>query len=303
MDDIKALVAAVLACCLLSYLIWINHLLSSTPEEVRRLSPHRWTRHQVKETYQRLLDDKPPTTPSTCASNYPPKLDRRYIVTGGSGLVGGYIVLQLLQRGQSPESIRIVDFQKPHRADQLTGPASSVDFIKTDISSFESTQAAFHAAWHPSVAKLPLTVFHTAAVIVPSGRSKLVSDFCDSVNVRGTEHVLSAARGAGADVFVSTSSASISIRPVEFWVPPWKWTSWPRYYWQLLDEADFFRPIRGHDEFFGNYPASKAKAERIVCAGNSTEMRTGCIRPANGVYGHPTDNTVGGPLNMQTYPS
>lgn len=212
--------------------------------------------------------------------------------------MGGYIVLQLLERGQPPESIRIVDFRTPNRADMLHGPATHIDFVQTDISSPDATDRAFNKEWHPSVAHLPLTVFHTAAVIVPSDRSKFVSGFCEAVNVRGTQNVVDAARRAGADVLVSTTSASISIRPVELWVPPWKLYSRtvPRHYWQVLDEKDFFEPLRSHGEFYANYPASKAVAERIVCAANSKGLRTGCIRPANGVYGNPTDNTVGGAL-------
>ncbi|KAJ9131737.1 NAD(P)-binding protein [Pleurostoma richardsiae] len=283
------------------YLLHINRLLSSTPVEVEKLASRRWTHQQIRQVYRRL--DEQPLDVKSCASKLPPKLERRYIVTGGSGLVGGYIVLQLVARGQAPESIRIVDFQKPHRPDMLTGPAADVGFVRADISSAASTDAAFSAPWHATVASLPLTVFHTAAVIVPSDRSKLVYGFCDSVNVRGTGHVLSAAKVAGADIFVATSSASISIRPVEFWVPPWRLGCWPRHYFQVLDEADFFKPSRRHEEFFSNYPASKAVAERKVCAENSPHFRTGCIRPANGIYGNPTDNTVGGPLNMQTYPS
>lgn len=290
-----------LLCLILLYLVNLNRLLSSTPEEVKELVGLRWTREQVKDTYERLR--RQPITPSSYASQIPPKLSRRYIVTGGSGIVGGYIVLQLLERGQPPHSIRIIDFQAPHRTDQLAHPGfAKVDFQKVDVSSFESTRAGFSAPWDPSVAGLPLTVFHTAAVIIPSARSELVNGFCEAVNVKGTENVLAAARMAGADVLVSTSSASISIRPVGFWVRLWKWNSYPENYCQVLEESDFFRPIRGHDGFYGNYPASKAKAERIVCGANSSELRTGCIRPANGVYGHPTDNTVGGPLNTQVYP-
>ncbi|KAI3391814.1 hypothetical protein diail_6776 [Diaporthe ilicicola] len=286
----------------LLYLVNLNRLLSITPDEVKKLVRERWTDQLVKQTYQRLQHS--PITTASYESQLPPKLERRYIVTGGSGLVGGYIVLQLLERGQPANTIRIVDFQQPHRRDQLDHPLfGKVDFQKTDISSVESTNAAFNKAWDPSVAKLPLTVFHTAAVIIPSARSQLVNGFCEAVNVGGTENVLAAARRAGADVLVSTSSASISIRPVELWVKPWKWNSPPRDYWQVLEESDFFRPIRRHDEFYGNYPASKARAERIVCGANSSELRTGCIRPANGVYGHPTDNTVGGPLNSQTTPT
>lgn len=295
-----AAVVALLAWLLL-YLLNLNRLLSTTPEGFRKMIPQRWTRQQIKDTFDDLL--KEPITTASYASQLPPKLDRRYIVTGGSGLVGGYIILQLLERGQPPNTIRIVDFQVPHRSDMLRGAAKLVDFRKTDIASVESTEAAFSAAWDdPAIAQLPLTVFHTAAVIIPSARCELVNGFCESVNVRGTENVLAAARRAGADVFVSTSSASIAIRPVEFWGRPWSWSEFPRYYSQILDECDFFQPLRSHQEFFGNYPASKAKAERIVCAANDMQMRTGCIRPANGVYGHPSDNLLGAPLNMQTYP-
>lgn len=185
----------------------------------------------------------------------------------------------------------------------LDGPGSKVDFVRTDIASSELVDRAFSKAWDPSVAHLPLTVFHTAAVIVPSDRSKLVYGFCDAVNVRGTQHVVDAAKRAGADILVSTTSGSISIRPVGYWVPPWKmWSSWPPHFSQVLDEADFFKPLRPHDQFYANYGASKARAERIVCEANAADFRTGSIRPANGVYGDPTDNTVGGSLAHRIFP-
>lgn len=222
--------------------------------------------------------------------------------------MGGYIVLQLLERGQSPESIRVVDFRSPSRDDMSHGPVSEVEFVKTDISSAESTEMAFSKPWDPKISKLPLTVFHTAAVIVPSDRTKLEYGFCEAVNVLGTQHVVDAAKRAGADILVSTTSASISIRPVGFWVAPWNLFSnsasrWPQNYCQVLDEKDFWLPLRKHEEYYANYPASKAAAERIVCRANSASFRTGSIRPANGVYGNPTDNTVGGPLNMGTCPT
>lgn len=305
------------------YLINLNRLMTKVPQEIARLIPKRWTRQQIKDTYKGLCRN--PISTASYTTQLPPKLNRRYIVTGGSGLVGGHIVLQLLERGQPPESIRIVDFQAPHRSDMLHGPAAKVDFRKTDIASVDSTEAAFMAPWgdaannndtssssSSSLAHLPLTVFHTAAVIIPSARSELVNGFCESVNVQGTRNVLAAAARAGADVFVSTSSASIAIRPVRFWdhwpwtpgLGWWRWlTTFPTNYWQVLDEGDFFRPLQSHEAFFGNYPASKAKAERIVCAANRKEFRTGCIRPGNGVYGHPTDNLLGTPLSLKVCPT
>ena len=186
----------------------------------------------------------------------------------------------------------------------LHGPATLVDYVHADISSATSTSAAFLKPWHPSVAERPLTVFHTAAVIIPADRFQLENAFCDAVNVQGTLHVLDAARRCGADILLSTTSGSIAIRPVRPWIAPWRlWSGWPENYWQVLDDRDFFQPLRKHRDFYANYPAAKASAERTVCDANSLSMRTGSIRPANGVYGNPTDNTVGGPLRSTVYPT
>jgi nucleoside-diphosphate-sugar epimerase len=210
-------------------------------------------------------------------------------------------VIQLLARGTPPVNIRIIDIRKPERNDMATGAASEVDFIQTDIRSAAAVTAAFDKPWDSSVSHLPLTVFHTAAVILASDRSRYLYAFPFAVNVEGTKNVLAAAKTAGADIFSSTSSGSISIRPVNPWVSIW--AEEPKHFWQILDERDFYRPLGSHRDFFGNYPASKATAERIVCAANCDEFRTGCIRPANGVYGNPTDNTVGGPLSSSIFPT
>lgn len=180
------------------------------------------------------------------------------------------------------------------------GLATQVDFIQTDVISAAAVNSAFRKAWADSVQHLPLTVFHTAAVILASDRSSYLYDFPKAVNVRGTENVLAAAKKAGADVFSSTSSGSISIRPVEPFILG---AGEPGNFWQVLDERDFAKSIRPREEFFGNYPISKAIAERTVCAANCETFRTGSIRPVNGVYGNPTDNTVGHPLSKTVFPT
>jgi len=62
------------------YLIHLNTKMSGTPEEALKISPHRWTTDEIRETYERIaekpIDSKP---------HLPPKLGRRYIVTGSSG--------------------------------------------------------------------------------------------------------------------------------------------------------------------------------------------------------------------------
>lgn len=183
----------------------------------------------------------------------------------------------------------------------LNNEVAEIDFLPTDIRSRAAVDAAFNRPWPKSAAKLPLTVFHTAAVILASDRSKYLYSFPHDVNVKGTENILAAAKAAGADIFSSTSSASINIRSVNPWIS--FWAKEPDNYWQVLDEKDFWQPLKARDEYFGNYPASKAAAERLVCASNSNDFRTGCIRPANGVYGNPTDNTMGGPLSKSVFPT
>lgn len=165
------------------------------------------------------------------------------------GLVGGDIVLQLLQRGESPESIRVVDFVPLSRRDMVDAAAGS-DFVQADISSRASVEAAFSKPWPASVAKKPLTVFHTAAAVRPQERSLLLYHRLSAVNRDGAVNVLEAARAAGADIFIATSSASVSIVPPKFWI--WPWQSSPTDYFQVANEKDFDSPLRPHDQFFSN---------------------------------------------------
>lgn len=182
-------------------------------------------------------------------------------------MVGGDIVLQLLQRGQSPETIRIVDFQSLTRRDMLE-KAATCDYVKADMTSPASVEAAFAKPWPASAAKKPLTVFHTAAMINPSDRSERLYWRIRRVNVDGTVNVIEAAKNAGADIFVATSSASISFLPAELWV--WPWQSIPKNYVHIASEADFDAPIRPHHLFFSNCkfddPVDKAREERAdIC--------------------------------------
>jgi len=163
------------------------------------------------------------------------------------GLVGGDIVLALLARGQPAESIRIVDFAPPQRPDMA---ATGCDYVKADISDRSSVEAAFAKPWPTSVATLPLTVFHTAAVIRPQERSILFYERCSRVNRDGAKNVMEVAQQAGADIFVATSSASVALVPPKFWV--WPWEKGPKDYFQVIDERDWGKPLREHGRFFGN---------------------------------------------------
>lgn len=62
------------------YLVHLNAKLSGTPEEALKISPHRWTTDEIRETYKRIAEK-----PIDSRPYLPPKLGRRYIVTGSSG--------------------------------------------------------------------------------------------------------------------------------------------------------------------------------------------------------------------------
>lgn len=104
-------------------------------------------------------------------------------------------------------NIRIIDIRKPESDDMETDAAAEVDYIRTDITSAAAVDAAFKKPWDRSISHLPLTIFHTAAVILASDGSKYLFGFPKAVIINGTKNVLATAEPAGADIFSSTSSA------------------------------------------------------------------------------------------------
>lgn len=282
------------------WLFKLNLALIQTPPEARKhATGSPWTEDVLRKTYERLA-----ATPLDTKPHMPPKLDRRYIIVGASGLVGGSLVTQLLERGHPPSAIRMIDFNHPTRQDLVTGPAAQVSFIQGDMTSSASMDAAFSQPWDPSVASLPLTVLHTAAVLRAADRSPLIYDRCRIPNVVGTANVLSASKAAGASVFIFTSSSGVTMRPVT-WFTNAPWRFWPHNFVQVMDDHDFFEPPVPNSQYFSNYARSKAEAERLVCAADSkTEgFRAGAIRPGNGVYGHPVDLLLGYLLRSENLPT
>jgi nucleoside-diphosphate-sugar epimerase len=286
---------------LIWYLRHVERGLQAFPLEAEKLAPKRWSETEIKETYARLERDPIDFTPYL-----PKKLERRYVVVGGSGLVGGFIIQHLLARGQDPKTIRNVDFRVSARSDMRNGKAKDVEFVQADITDDKSIKAAFDQPWATrQVEKLPLTVFHTAAVIRPGDRGTSAYSLVSNVNVFGCANTLAAAKSAGASVFIATSSGSVAIRPLKMWIKPWE--SCPPNMVQIYPDPDKDRNIRDPTEYFGNYAVSKARAEELVLNANTAKFRTGCIRPACGVYGlaekKVVDLTLGTYIRAGTVPS
>jgi hypothetical protein len=73
-------VVAVTAVMAVAWLVRINMAMRSVPEGVREASPRRWTKQELRDTYERVKQK-----PLDFVKLLPPRLDRRYVVVGGSG--------------------------------------------------------------------------------------------------------------------------------------------------------------------------------------------------------------------------
>jgi len=136
---------------------------------------------------------------------------------------------------------------------------------------------------------------HLAANIRFWERVEFLLGRSNRINLHGTQNVLLASRAIGANIFVYTSSASVVTRSNRFWVMPWQ--RYPENFVQISNDDT---PIPStHSDFFSNYAASKAKAEHVVKGAHKTKLpqggflRTGIIRPGNGVYGPGGDILAG----------
>ena len=235
------------------------------------------------------------------------------------GFLGGWIVTKLLKRGEDFHRIRLLDLNPPtsHHHVVKDSLAKGVQFFKVDITDPVALQTAFNAPWpdvpSSSSEKQPeITVFHTAANIRFYERHLSFFDRSTRVNVQGTKNVVTAAQSIGATILVYTSSGSVGLRNTRFLL--WPWEKEPEMFVQIVNDDDAVgRAPRRHEDYFSNYAASKKEGEAFVIASDKkatgtntntkTLLRTGCIRPGNGVFGPRGDMLCGAYLSRQNNPS
>ncbi|KAH9477846.1 3beta-hydroxysteroid-dehydrogenase/decarboxylase isoform 1 [Psilocybe cubensis] len=297
---------------LICYVRRNDSILTSIPSSVLAFGPKRTTDQDVLATAERLAN-----SPSLESREVlPPRTGRRYIVVGGGGFLGGWIVTKLLDRGEDMHNIRLIDIFPPtNHPILLDAIQKGLQFLKVDVTDAEALEAAFTAPWFESAknnsadAEPELTVFHTAANIRFYERKLEFLDRSARVNVGGTENVIRASRTAGASVLVYTSSGSVGVWSTRLLL--WPWEKEPEHFVQVINDDDSRLPKR-HEDFFSNYAATKMKAEMLVRAsdrantgpsGSKKVIRTGCIRPGNGVFGPRGDMLCGAYLKRLTNPS
>ena len=164
----------------------------------------------------------------------------RALITGGSGYFGSLLVRQLVERGWDS---RVFDL---HDADDR--PAS-VEFVGGDIRDRCAVDAACTGVD---------VVFHNVAQ-VPLAKNRALFE---SVNVKGTEIVLAAARAAGVAKVVHTSSSAV------FGAPP------------TNPVTEDTRPAPGEA-----YGRAKYEAERRCRAAAAAGLDVTIVRPRT-VLGH-----------------
>ena len=205
----------------------------------------------------------------------------------------------LLTRGDDPKNIRILDIRAPTRTDLTQGPGKLVEFIRTDVADEESVIAGFTKPWPPATSRdSDITVFCTAANIRFYEKHPALVPLSAKVNVTGLENTIKGSLACGATILIATSSGSVGVRSTRFLLAPWE--SEPKFFTQVLRD-DAKESTRSHRTFFSNYGYTKMIGEiRVLAADKSSgaggkTLRTGTIRPGNGVYG------VGGDQLIELY--
>lgn len=212
-----------------------------------------------------------------------------YFINGALGMVGGWIVQHLLERGEDAVAIRIMDLRTPQRH---VVTSKDVVFTQTDVSDASAVSRAFEEPWPDAFYSAPLTVYHTVAYIKPYDRKADLLEPYLKVNVEGTRNVLAAARLAGCSIFIATSSNSVCLkRPVYFTAP---WQKSPKNFFQIRDNADPETLDGPLSEYAGCYAYTKAQAEKLVRQADNVkdDFRTGVIRPGHAIYGHGDENPM-----------
>ncbi|XP_075706930.1 3 beta-hydroxysteroid dehydrogenase type 7-like [Rhinoderma darwinii] len=194
--------------------------------------------------------------------------DLVYLVTGGCGFIGEWIVKLLLKEDYVKE-VKIFDLNESEAIKNLDTASTVVTFVKGDITDFNQIL--------PAVKGVDV-VLHTAALV----------DFLDlfpfkkleAINVGGTENVINACLAMDVPYLVYTSSIA-AVGPNSNNDPMVRVTEDTLY----------------HGEPLLSYGKTKARAEKLTRLANGQQTRNGnklitcVIRPSN-IYGEKTQNLL-----------
>ncbi|KAF7225821.1 3 beta-hydroxysteroid dehydrogenase type 7 [Nothobranchius furzeri] len=185
-----------------------------------------------------------------------------YLITGGCGFLGKHLLNVLLKEEDKLAEIRVFDKHVDPDLSGLGTGSTKVVVIQGDITDYSSVLKATRGAD---------VVIHSASLV--DVWHKVLETVIHSVNVTGTENVISACVECGVERLVYTSSMEV-IGP--------------------NSNGDHFK--RGNEDtpyqvkHTMAYPKSKTKAENLVLEANGTPVKGGkclytCSLRPTGIYG------------------
>ncbi len=119
-----------------------------------------------------------------------------YLVTGGAGFIGSNVVHRLLNNG---EQVRVLDNLLTGRRENISGILDKIDFVEGDLRSREDVAKAVKGVRF---------ILHFGAL--PSVIRSVEDPWtANDVNINGTLNLLLAARDAGVERVVFSSSSSV----------------------------------------------------------------------------------------------
>ena len=173
--------------------------------------------------------------------------DSHCLVIGGAGNLGGHLVRLLLETGaKSVASFDILPYSglNAEKVESFTGDITDYEAVLNSLDNVD-------------------TVFHTASIIDIRPQPSLRMH---AVNVDGTFNVIRACKAAmGVRTLIYTSSLEVVSGTMADGTVA------------KLDGVDESVPIPASHNL--PYAATKAEAERLILAANSTELRTCSVRP------------------------
>jgi len=170
-------------------------------------------------------------------------LPQRIFVTGGSGFVGRHLISELLGHHSAHDVVALVRSEQARATVESLGARAVEGSLEDNVETLAKGMAGCGL------------VFHCAASVKLWGDWE--RDFV-SVNIRGTQKLLDAAKASGVRRFLHVSSEAVLVgSPI-----------------QNADETQPYSP-----NIHGYYPRSKMEAEKVVLAANCDELETVIIRP------------------------
>ena len=118
----------------------------------------------------------------------------KFVVTGGAGFVGSYLVKRLVKENHD---VIVIDSLYRGKLENISQVSKDIEFQKIDIRDFNSMK---------NIIKNTDGVFHEAALTDVRESFKKQEEYVD-VNVRGTENVFKIAKEFGIKVVYASSSS------------------------------------------------------------------------------------------------